>query len=147
MGQLEQKNKYYIPEIEEFHIGFEFELSIKTWEANKNPIESWQKVILGTKSIGNDLFIGDSINRKEIQNTSTRVKYLDKEDIEELGFKYLQNIQEIEYYSNNNNDNLIYNPLKDYIYLKTEFTNFNIFSGIIKNKSEFKKLLTQLEIE
>lgn len=143
---MEEENKYYTPEIEEFYIGFEYEIKVKS-----NPLmpidgEGWMQTSYP------DPFIGESINRiKDL--SSFRVKYLDKTDIESLGWCYsalsgnfflvnsftdqdysgvwLKNIKENIYQINNCND-----PIR----------HRTIFEGTIKNKSELKKLMKQLGI-
>lgn len=71
------KEKYYTPELEEFHVGFEYEVQ---------SIENahWGKVIC---SSGFGAF-DDDIN--DLEEERIRVKYLDKADIESLGFKFLK---------------------------------------------------------
>ena len=92
---------------------------------------------------------------------STRVKYLDKEDIDSLGFekKYSPsyiNDEIIELYSKGTeNDwyNLEFDDdiliiTKCHLYNKTtgNWSQDSIFKGTIKNKSELKKILKQLGI-
>jgi hypothetical protein len=63
-----EDNKYYIPQIEEFHVGFEYEL--------EDPITKlWVK------------FIFEEDKLWFVKSNKVRVKYLDKSDIESLGFK------------------------------------------------------------
>lgn len=65
------KDKYYTPSIEEFHVGFEFEL--------KDPItQIWVK------------FIFEEDKLWFIKSNISRVKYLNKEDIESLGFELIE---------------------------------------------------------
>ena len=71
------ENKYYTPEIEEFYVGFKYERGNKATEGNstkwyKEKITSAQEIV--------DIFCCEEI----------RVKYLDKEDIESLGFTLIQ---------------------------------------------------------
>jgi hypothetical protein len=68
-------NKYYTPKVEEFHVGFNYELLIL------DDIQWWKETIV-RKDNRFDCF-DDYLNEKRI-----RIKYLDKEDIESLGFKY-----------------------------------------------------------
>lgn len=89
-----------------------------------------------------------------------RVKYLDEEDIEELGFVYMDYNNKTDLFEFINiaahctiafiNDRLcIYKHLK---YIDLSGTHFDkdrltmIFNGIIKNKSELKKVLKMLNI-
>jgi len=138
------KDKYYVPSLEEFYIGFEFEYrnhfgkDVGIWTTEKTTSFSNLKGLLNTNSI--------------------RVKYLNKKDIIELGFK----------------DNGLSSSRHDYFFRMdapgklgywTEIAlDFRwgiedisikgfrgneedyLFRGIIKNKSELKKLLKQLNV-
>lgn len=133
------ENEYYTPTIEEFHVGFEYEY-MKTY----NPIDhKWYKAIVDKCQVGLD-FSDSSVYR---------VKYLDKEDIESLGFEYRK-------------DELVERVGSGKLYLKPYYklttwrnglevrivrkpdTKYQIiFEGQIKNKSELKKILKQLRID
>lgn len=134
------ENKYYTPELNEFFQGFEYEVLIK---------ENWEKqdLLYSNKYIK---VHGFSYLDSLIQNARVRVKYLDKEDIESLGWKLNNN-----YYCLNNSNGLSY-----YLWITPNLISINkgvrgsliqdtkqIFKGIIKNKSELIKLLKQLEID
>jgi len=138
------ETKYYTPDISEFFVGFEYEELFP---------DKWKHVYM-------DIFELEGCNLDSmIYSKDLRVKYLDKEDIEELGFE-------------GNESNSVYFSKKDC--LTSAGTNFLdcrlvhwfgkenreldiyavygkddenlIFRGIIKNKSELKKLLKQLNI-
>jgi len=128
------ENKYYTPTIEEFHIGFEYEIL--------DPKQEWIKQTWRIHNFSEGRFKANL----EVYN-SVRAKCLDKEDIESLGWK------EIEPYGYS---------FKDKFFLKTgkikdesgvnRFTNINngsfpVFIGNANNKSEFKKLMIQLGIK
>lgn len=131
-------NKYYVPEIEEFHVDFEYEYLDGIWH----------------KATPTD------ISRKDYdkQKDGIRVKYLDKEDIESLGW-ILQKDYSTEYIFQYNWNHEGFYELeldKDYKTLTISYymekgdgnyTEFEKFNGIIKNKSELKKLMNQLGIE
>jgi len=136
-------DKYYTPEIEEFHVGFEYEwLNISNSEWLKKTHSS----------------LDCSYNSPE----RTRVKYLDREDIESLGFIPIipSNIEdkgsyEPDWWSTTKTGDG-YQILKCKNYSTNEIT-YEIsygqheyrqvkFDGTIKNKSELKKLLKQLGI-
>lgn len=72
---IKDNNKYYTPEIEEFHIGFEYEFNVgnTTWTKFIFDLDRPDKVLENFK-LNPQLF---------------RVKYLDKEDIESLGFVHI----------------------------------------------------------
>lgn len=126
------RDKYYTPSIEEFHVGFEYEESYdkgKTW--NKNRIEYFYEFEELKSTLDYDL---------------TRVKYLDKEDIESLGFIYNHPDQ---YFK----EDLVLLIDDDYfiqLFLDRKrnlSSNVYLFQGTIKNKSELIKLLKQLGID
>lgn len=147
--KIVMENKYYTPEIEEFHVGFEYEaFHNKEWffeEGGNQWVKS--KVSLGTDI----LTLNYAINCDFV-----RVKYLDREDIESLGLEYDNNAEPI--------------PARDYphmliptAYAKEDWMLYHYeydsviwienykedsfyFKGVIKNKSELKKLLKQLGI-
>ncbi len=126
------KNKYYRPKIEEFYIGFEYQIEDKNnWFIRDYPIYP--------------------LNKESLSNFNIRVKYLDKEDIESLGWKYYKThagttLMEFE----KDNFELSYDPNfmgKQYLRIAMEGDgDVTMFIGNIKNKSELKKLLNQLNI-
>ena len=129
-----EENKHYTPEIEEFHVGFEFERASVdcNWIINE-----WNKEVVNTNTCL-------KIIEKHIG--FQRVKYLDKEDVENMGWK---SHKEIQHYYKSPCDNFIlrikYEGVCIYVY--DEYTvDKLIFEGIIKNKTELKKLLKQLRI-
>jgi len=125
-------DKYYTPEKEEFCWGFEYESEedprFGIW--GKQTVGAWSKF---------KYFDDDS-------DVDYRVKYLDKEDIESLGWKSNKDIQH--YYKSPCNNFVLrikYEGLCIYIY--NEYTvDKLIFEGKVKNKSELVKLLKQLQI-
>jgi hypothetical protein len=133
-------NKYYIPTIEEFYVGFEYEY--------KHPI-GWKKEKMSWES-PHEIF-SDAIFMKTV-----RVPYISKEDIESLGWKYdkLENgWLEYKLIKNNKFYTLFKTKSNNYIVTLTfeKAPNSNniyyIFKGKIKNKSELKKLMEQLGIK
>jgi len=131
-------DKYYTPRIEEFHIGFEYE--------SFDPIDSFW-----IPSISNSYTISWLYGHKTISDW-VRVKYLDKEDIESLGFK----IDEWVNIENFGDVMISYSELLHRIRIKTkDFYRDNsgryddlylIYRLEVKNKSELIKLLKQLGI-
>ena len=141
---LKEYKKYYTPNIEEFHVGFEYEYLTNG--------DEWVKHIINNKA---DLI--DCI--EDIKESKIRVKYLDKEDIESLGFgkmdfSFYQNFIRFKrgrfdiYMSLIHADKtkvLIFR--KDYsVYTECHYSK-EVFSGTLKNKSELKRLLKQLDIK
>ena len=134
----EVHSKYYTPETEEFHIKFIAYYNNEEFQINNED----QLHLLCT----------------DIENV--KVKYLDKEDIESLGFKqsmlqnyiFLKVVSNYEHYENITigiNYNIISKQLFVFFVPDEEAipAGINIFIGKIKNKSELKKLLKQLNIE
>lgn len=152
--------KYYIPTIDEFHVGFEYErMNGYDWEcAEITPYE----------------FSGMYCNRDEENEfdeicfhlRDVRVRYLDVNDIESFGFThttslkgYQENfrIEKLFRRLNEEHDDtmwqnvfLQYAPDIHRIIIRNEISDGSedetFFEGVIKNKSELKKLLIQLNI-
>jgi len=131
-------DKYYTPTVEEFYVGFEYE------------------------SLYNDEWIRDQITQtcdipeddlEHNDGLETRVKYLDKEDIESLGFEDSNDRGMVENYGylftkdsthfESSKAQLRYWPNTNRVYI---YDGQIIFNGTIKNKSELVKLLKQLRI-
>jgi hypothetical protein len=144
-------SEYYTPEIEEFHVGFEY-------EAHSDPRveDGWTKEEADRFSLKYTI--------QEDSDVDYRVKYLDKEDIESLGFTDYKH-SAYDWYKFNKT---IECPIANYNYcgarllhdrstsgiiimgyeyqfeLDEDKNAVNLFRGIIKNKSELVKLLKQL---
>lgn len=134
------ENKYYTPTIEEFHVGFEYEVSDlsdngKDW--------TWRKQVFDGEET-RTYFI-DELNKKEI-----RVKQLDREDIESLGWKHQEDNffyhknYELLLVSTSDGDNIQIHDQSPY--QEGAKRNERVFWGVLKNKSELKKLMQQLKI-
>jgi len=145
------ENKYYTPTIEEFHIGFEYE----TYELYETP-NRWKINIFGEEHMELDYIVFLLMEHPDM----IRVKYLDKEDIESLGFTQSNLneeifLKEVNKYNLLNNVTIGLNYRKEFNHLfvfyvpdqKARPAGVNIFIGYIKNKSELKVLLKQLGIE
>lgn len=142
-----EENKYYTPSLEEFCIGFEYEITNDGDETNET---SWFKTIFGT-GIGTHIicsqeywqqYIEDYINKKCI-----RVKYLDQQDIEECGGKRYNDINETIDMNHIGRFTLTYIPRTKNMHIcYSGDSNIIKFNGTIKNKTELKKLLKQLNI-
>jgi hypothetical protein len=133
-------SKYYTPDISEFHDGFEFEI-VYTEKVVKT--DCFNAHFGGFEQ---DVF--DNL-KAAIETKLVRVKYLDEDDIKECGFEPLNNM----YICKANNITYWLIPIhEDFGKHKWEIrpsqpsSLYSAFLGVIKNKSEFKKLLTQLQI-
>jgi hypothetical protein len=167
-------NKYYTPTIEEFYVGFEYEENndFIAGVLEKRPPREWYKKILSIENVDKqpnaykDLLFYEML----IKNKWVRVKYLDKEDIESLGWgNYRKSVmdwyeikKDFRLRSGNHGDKWMLlhdrtNEFKtiddgDICYNLTIKANIDcqedtMFEGIIKNKSELKKLMIQLNIK
>lgn len=148
---MTEENKYYTPELNEFHVGFEYEEYYSG---------SWHSLVYD----GSEVIVrGHHMNEygdfyDSIEEAEVRVKYLSKECIESLGWKakdfnkdgtiMLMGGYAMEFYMNH--------PLQGE--LKLEFHNKDKYVIItnpqvgkvamltLNNKSELKKLLKMLNI-
>ena len=146
-------NKYYTPQLEDLFINYEFEYKI-----NKNP-EIWRKSNLWDISTIDE----DCIKSAEyfISKNEIRTKYLDKEDIESLGYIYETNYGDFLSFEKGNpyylNGQLLYYNLDNHL-LRISINKENydnqgvpinqvIFDGECKSINELKKILKYLKIE
>ena len=136
------KDKYYTPEIEEFHVGFECE------------------VVQEAQWVGVEVHQADmSYYERRLNTGSLRVKHLDKEDIESLGWEKKEKLYKKIGVFNGIGDFftkkiyckrdqtekmviLFYNKRYNHILIYDEENKANRFVGTIKNKSE---LINQLK--
>jgi len=127
------KDKYYTPDISEFHIGFEYERWCNTvW--NKYKYEPFDQDKIST--------IQYKIHDKHI-----RVKYLGKEDIESLGFKYIMTSYDGYYKKGDSTLGIAYDGTIQITVRKDGMLEKEASGINIKNKSELKRLLKQLGID
>ncbi len=135
-GSLE--SKYYTPSIEEFHIGFEYELLKKVSRYDNHwRFEILKKIFVPTKANRDFDWIRLQI---DLEDKEIRVKHLDKGDIESLGWKH--GPRETFY---EKGEYQLYEYDLGYIHIYDGEANF-VFRGTTKNKSELAKLMKQLNI-
>jgi hypothetical protein len=128
---MKEENKYYTPEIEEFHVGFEYE------EKPKGSIEY---------AYTPNVWIKEYHLKHLFTRITPRVKHLDREDIESLGCEYFR--EEYPY--------AIYKRGFVYVFFREEMPNnvivsydidgykSQIFNGTVKNKSQLRNLFKML---
>jgi hypothetical protein len=124
---MDEIGKYYTPEIEEFHVGFEYEQVMDA---------VWEKCEMHLLDLG----------RVNGRLSSLRVKHLDREDIKSLGFKHYNGlIYRKGNYEILHNFNL---RLKNSITVRERIGDKWIDLAIFpaKNKSELKRILKQIGI-
>lgn len=137
------ENKYYTPEIEDFHVGFEYEVMI--------PEKSiWSKEVFFLNDSHIDLVKWVTI-QDEFTIHKVRVKCLDQSDVE-------SSLKEYYFFKFTNDTDFEFNIgglLYCGIFTKTDsMISFYengwencIFRGTIKNKSELIKLMQQLNFK
>jgi len=155
------ENKYYTPTIEEFHVGFEFEelefpedmLSIIQVEDN------WKDRVWKPR-IYSEMFLSLQIR---LDQKELRVKLLDKEDIESLGFPLnciynnklgFVNCKDFKTIADSDNNIIEEKALQLYSIILEDNQKVTIrgwlhydviyFQGTIKNKSELKQVLKMI---
>lgn len=130
--------KYYTPSIEEFRVGFEYEVYVPEKEL-------WSKETFYLDASHINL-----VKYVNIQTENTlkkvRVKYLDREDIESLGWGNYEPPHEYNHTWNLRNYKLIAWFNSDIPTVRIIYEYPIIFQGEVKNKSELKILLKQLRI-
>lgn len=161
------ENEYYTPELESFHIGFEYEFHGMTTgglvimdmkegtveEVSKPTHKVWSKETLTLDFLDNGYRSLSDIQRL-IESDQIRVKYLDQEDIEELGFTYQGSDmmggkhfeKRVEKYINHDTI-LRLIQIQGRVQIVTQHeggpddNGYTVFNGLIKNKSELKRIL------
>ena len=157
------ENKYYAPSIKEFHVGFEFE-----YKAIPNDLESNDGFV---KSVVDSTWTLAAIEHRIVDYPILRIKYLDKEDIESFGFILqkesdgvsifikefftasegywpvvpVEQRYQLELFKDNE---IVITGFgwDDLIEGEDKVIRWVFFRGKIKNKSEFKRLLTQIGV-
>jgi len=143
-----ENNKYYTPSIEEFHVGFKFELLEPLKQGAVSAFEGWQKLTVKDISLLSNRYFKELFKQKYI-----RVKYLDSIDIQDLGFELLHNDGDaLEFNIADKYDEITYLWF-DYethnidIYVGDGYDKDYLFRGTIKNKSELKKVLKMIGVK
>ena len=157
--------KYYTPSIEEFHVGFEYEYRNHDGTVKNNTVLNYWN-----KSTISDLNELSYVERGLQTPNNTRVKYLDKDDIESLGFTHDPNEDQEEtpcqfdihgyssgYILDHQDTELktayIMYHFPDNFVIIESIVNCGsgkenmLFRGTIKNKSELEQVLKMLNIK
>lgn len=150
------KFKYYTPDREELHYGFEYEFRPRIPEGMMSHVEQkftyvdwWKKQTIGEEGktliekLENHQYpyhLSDVL--QYLRDGAVRVKHLDKEDIESLGWKQMG----VRHYENSNKNSLIIHPDGKIIILVSSHGTC-LFDGKIRNKSELKKIMQQIDIK
>lgn len=144
--------KYYVPDLYEFRVGFEFECK----DALDKGEEDYRLCYLSSPLTKESKII------QKLEDGKIRVRYLNSNDIESLGFKFIKDDSTgdghnrwYDLYSFNKYDLAHWNGLgRDYSVKSQIWDNkvliqeddHTIFEGTIKNKCELEVLLKQLNI-
>ncbi|MES3018163.1 MAG: hypothetical protein V4721_10300 [Bacteroidota bacterium] len=149
-----ENSKYYTPEISEFHVGFEYEMKRGFQDGTVKSQEDfdsaeWEK---RTCSLSGDPYIDRALNGKNAENgrCGIRVKCLDRDDIESCGWKPLNRnpfIYTVESGMNVYSLRIFEDTRLVEIAFGVDKDRLNTFYGTIRNKSELKKLMQQLNIK
>ena len=142
---MKTENKYYTPEIEEFCVGFKGEIEYNhrfvDFTVDFDPINQTMSLVCDSEPYC-------CIITPDIFDKKVRVKHLDREDIEELGWVNEEGLTK-QYYKTKDKEYRLRFHLKNEIrvFKVDEYTvDIKLFQGAIKNKSELKRLMKQLGI-
>lgn len=128
--------KYYTPTIEEFHIGFECEI--------RTP-EGWEPFLIKTPHHIQQANI--LLHELDMRGPLNRVKYLDEQDLQELGW---EEVGELEWEKGTfvlTNTHFDLQPDNWMLMRSYDFEGDKMLLGIkINNKSELRKLMQMLGI-
>ena len=147
-----EESKYYTPEIEEFHVGFEFESHTMSsggvWMPDGEvipPVPVWNKELFNEKHL--DRFNCAYDFKAVLEDERIRIKHLDRYDIESLGWEYQPDRDNLElfYDKEKGAHSIIHNKINDWVLItlrnKIRKEDHTAFAGTVKNKSELKRLL------
>ena len=153
-----ESNTSYPPTIDEFYVGFDCAVDLTLSTAGLGTKDDWFKFAFGDKSNVDKLVKGTFIVKGNINEFNIRIKYLDKEDIESLGW-VLKNksvdlwfekgscLREDGYHLANRK--LQYGIHDHRLKLSARFNGGDkdeiIFQGYCRNKSELIKILKQCD--
>lgn len=136
--------KYYTPSIEEFHEGFVYEYSYNSGEFVETKFD------IGSGDF--DEFAGERHDfSPNNPKTICRVKYLDKQDIESLGWNYKREepLDYFYFWSENKKHSLVFHASGKVIITKFDVLwneNITAFAGVIKNKSKLREIMQMIGI-
>ena len=143
-------DKYYTPEIEEFHVGFEYEVYDTLGDGHYDWFNDTYFKLNMTNHKGdggNNVWTMETL-AKAIKDEHVRVKHLDREDIESLGWEHYNGLI---YRKPETPYELIINfkrRVKDSITIRELVGDkwFELAVFPAKNKSELKRILKQIGV-
>jgi hypothetical protein len=143
---MQKEVKYYTPELEEFHIGFKYEYNCNSdiygrkWIVNNLSLEDIQQDCDGGYEYSNPYNASN-------YGVSIRVKYLDENDIKDLGWEFDERVRNAHYFN-------LSTYCMEVIYYSdrilvdiSEDGDCDISAKLyVKNKSELKKILKMIGV-
>ncbi len=139
---------YYTPTIDEFHVGFEYEVkstftdgTVKTQQDFED--NEWVKKI---SDVGDSPYIERALTGRNAENgiCGIRVKYLDQQDVESLGWV---NTADNKFILKDTLDTTLEFATNEHgIWILIKDDGYQHFSGKIKNKSELIKIMFLLGV-
>lgn len=138
MKDITENGKYYVPTLEEFHVGFECEMQ------DISPPEWYKDVISDHHSL--------VLIKKWLEQGDVRVKHLDHDDIMQLEWRVIDGLSDHYEKGTKGGVFLMINDWKNrqvviesvHIFDSGYRTSPTIFRGNLRNKSELKTLMRQL---
>lgn len=141
-----EKNKYYTPDISEFHSGFQYEMyNGYEWVAHQFPSPWWNQA----SGMGGFNILQECINTEMV-----RLKYLDRQDIESEGWHLKEDNSDLVSlyfgkYVKYRSDKMRFN-INYCLHTKWMLINFEMgtcFAGKVKNLSEFRRIQKMIGIK
>jgi len=126
-----EEKKYYVPELEEFHVGFECEVT-----GNDHPMRKWSRFTCGLR-----LEYVDKMTKAGM----LRVRVLCREDIEELGWECSEYLNGATWYKLGSHELRIKDGLVS-IYVNASDCGPGVSFYPCKNKSKLGVLMKDLGI-
>lgn len=142
------ENKYYVPEIEELHIGFEYEVASSYCKNGIKQDDLWTERLV-------EIDIDFEYIEAQLEIGIIRVKYLDKEDIESLDWNHSGHTINEWYISKEDVEYKLTLYKDSEVRITDRYPNGitssdkeekYIYYGEIKNKLELQKLMKRLWI-
>lgn len=148
--------KYYVPEISEFYVGFEYE-ELELLPRYDTHFKMKIKKNVFTEKLWQSGFLSWEFQDK-LKESKIRVKYLDANDIEELGFTVVKTkgnsfeaVKKFNFtydnYPSEGEYNIIVSGDKYCVIKLKDIGETTLFRGEIKNKNVLKQVLNMLNIK
>lgn len=138
-----ENNKYYTPDISEFHVGFEY------WQKISSNHDEWEPLIIKSPNQTESLdgIYVDDFSLETLRIEDARVKYLDRDDIESLGWGNYEPPFEYDHTWTYKNYELKLWINGDLPHVRICENRIMIFDGKVKNKSRLKLVMEMIGIK